>query len=438
MYRIILQNSVRLGIALLLLMLGATTVRADDPPGSGLPILGGFEKQIDESAAFGAPTITLTEPVLGQGAPAMGPFENAIKTQEPQFGGTRKFKAKTKRFIAPNEPKKPPSENSSKNAASFVTAFAAWTTDSGGIVRSTYTKGQIIRYGGQINNTTGATQSAFVQWFRNSPCGGTTLWQGWLTVPAGTPWWFIDDLAGCPGTQTYTFSVTFNNTTTSRAVTYRVKKPGKVAAQNAWTMDSGGNARSTFVNGQVMRYGGQVKNTTGSTRSAYLQWIRNSPCGGTTLWQGWMDVPPGSPWWYMEALAFCPGTHSFTFSVTFNNKTTTRSVSYTVTAGNVTAFYAWTMDSWGVSRNVFYNGQVMRYGGQVSNPTGSTQRAYLQWLRNSPCGPTTLWQGWLDVPNGTPWWYMEALAFCPGTHTYTFIVTQNNVTTSRSYSYQVY
>lgn len=317
-----------------------------------------------------------------------------------------------------------------------VTAYDAWTQNTSGLWQDTFKLGDTVRYAGQAYNTTGATQTAYVQWYRQTACGSGYVWQGNMSVPAGYPWWYVEATANCTGTQTFTFYVTFNGVTTSDTATYNVTG-GTVTASDAWTMDANNADANSFKVGAKIHFGGEIYNNTGATQTAYVQWYRQTPCGASYIWQGNLSVPNGYPWWWYEATAECPGTHTYTFSVTYNGSTTSKSASYTVTGGQVTAYDAWTTDTNGTEDNSFNEGQMIRYVGQIYNATGASQTAYVEWYRQTPCGSGYLWQGNLAVPNGYPWWFVEGTASCPGTHTLKFFVTFNGVKTSQSYTYAV-
>src|SRR5439155_746044 len=114
-----------------------------------------------------------------------------------------------------------------------------------------------------------------------------------------------------------------------------------VYAYYAWTTDGSGNNKSSFNSGETIRYDGQIYNSTGGTQTAYVQWYRSTPCGSGYLYQNYMSIPAGYPWWYVTMSASCPGTHTYTLYVSYGGSTTSRSTSYTVNGGgSVSAYYA--------------------------------------------------------------------------------------------------
>jgi archaellum component FlaG (FlaF/FlaG flagellin family) len=225
-------------------------------------------------------------------------------------------------------------------ASGGVTVTSVWTTDGNGNGKSTFNQGDSINWYGYVYNTTGSSQTAYFVWSLNGPCGSSTLWSGNLSTAAGQPWW---DLSGsipsnaCAGTYTYTLSVTFNGSASSKSTTYHVNgSSGSVTITSAWTTDGNGNGKSTFNPGDSIRWNGNVNNTTGSSQTAYFVWSLNGPCGSNTLWSG--NLSTGTWTWYLSGSIpsnACAGTYTYTLSVTFNGSASSKSTTYTVIVNNV-------------------------------------------------------------------------------------------------------
>jgi hypothetical protein len=106
-----------------------------------------------------------------------------------------------------------------------------------------------------------------------------------------------------------------------------------VSAYAAAVTDGSSNARNSFTVGQTMRYVGTVSNTTGSSKTFYAWWYESTPCGSYWMWSGWLTAATGNPGWYLQTIASCPGSHSFTFWTWYNNVYTSKTVSFTVSNG---------------------------------------------------------------------------------------------------------
>jgi len=214
---------------------------------------------------------------------------------------------------------------------------------------------------------------------------------------------------------------------------------GSVTVTSVWTTDGNGNGKTSFNPGDAIKWYGYVYNTTGSSKTAYFVWSLNGPCGSQTLWSGNLSTAAGQPWWNLSGtVPNCPGTYTYSLSVTYNGSTSSRSTTYTVNGGNVTVASVWTTDGSGNGKTSFNPGDAIHWVGNVSNTTSSTQTAYFVWSLNGPCGSQTLWSGNLTTGSGT--WTLNGSVpsnACGGTYTYNLSITYNGSNSSKSTTYTV-
>lgn len=115
----------------------------------------------------------------------------------------------------------PAAELAPQTTPNLVGANSAWTTDGAGYLKTTFVKNDSIRYYGQVYNNGGGRY--FYAWFyRDTPCSSEYLWQGWLYANSGTPAWYFQTSAQCPGAQTFTLWIYDQGVYTSRSQFYKV------------------------------------------------------------------------------------------------------------------------------------------------------------------------------------------------------------------------
>ncbi len=101
---------------------------------------------------------------------------------------------------------------------------------------------------------------------------------------------------------------------------------------SVFTGDINGAPKKAFQAGERVIYYGLFDNSTGTKVTAYFVWKIGGPCGTVTLWSGNLATPPGSMYWYLSTYtpSGCPGSYTYTLSVTYNGSTTAKGSAFTV------------------------------------------------------------------------------------------------------------
>ncbi len=410
----------------LLFTTGITSAAADSPTPVGIP---------DKSPSAPAPMV---------GKPQAVPQNSsaADSTQAATAIGLGKPQAQSPDEVSVNK-------TLTNTASGSVTVSSVWTTDGSGNAKTTFNPGDSIRWYGYVYNSTGATQTAYFVWSLNSPCGSNTIYSGNLSTVSGTPWWNVSGTVpsnACGGTYTYTLSVTYNGSTSSKSVGYTVNgsSSGSVTVTSAFTTDGSGNAKTSFNAGDGIRWVGSVSNTTGSAKTALFTWSLSGPCGSSTLYSNNLSTNTGVINWYVSSTVptNCPGSYTFSISVNYNGSTTSKSASYTVnggSSGSVTITSAYTTDGSSNAKTSFVAGDAIRWFGSVANTTGSAKTALFTWSLSGPCGSSTLYSNNLSTGTGVINWYVSNYVptNCPGSYTIAVSVNYNGSTTSKSAGYSV-
>jgi len=224
-----------------------------------------------------------------------------------------------------------------RDSGGSVSVNSVWTTDGNDNSKSTFNRGDSIRYYGSVYNSTGRTGTAYYRWSVDGPCGSIASWSGNLSTGSGTRWWYLSASIpsnACAGTYTYRLSVSYNGQTSTRSTTFTVQGGGgSVSVNSVWTTDGNDNSKSTFSPGDSIRYYGAVYNSTGRTSTAYFQWSVDGPCGSIAYWAGNLGTGSGTRWWYLPASIpsnACAGTYTYQLRVSYNGQTSTKSTTFHV------------------------------------------------------------------------------------------------------------
>jgi hypothetical protein len=217
--------------------------------------------------------------------------------------------------------------------AGTVAAVAARTTDAEFNTRTSFYRGQPIKYIGTVANSTGASRTAYMQWSLAGPCGAGSLWAGNRITAAGTIQWVLDRFVPtCVGNYTFTFRVTYGGVTTVRTSNFSVVATnGGVAVTGARTTDINGYIRTSYYRNQPMWYVGDLSNTTGASRVVFLKYTLAGPCWAGVFWQGNVTTAAGMvPWGIKYYAPPCVGNYSLTVSATYGGVTSSRSTNFSI------------------------------------------------------------------------------------------------------------
>jgi photosystem II stability/assembly factor-like uncharacterized protein len=170
-----------------------------------------------------------------------------------------------------------------------VSVTAVRTGDANWNSKLAFNPGDSIVYIGDVNNTTGSTQTAYFDWEINGPCGRISWWQGNLDTSSGTSSWGLPTSIpsnACGGTYTYQLSVTYNGSTTSKSTAFTVssivdpRQEGPVSITGSLVV--GGRAYFTI---NIKNYG----NTATPAIHPYIEGYAN----GSLFWRA-DGAQPGS------------------------------------------------------------------------------------------------------------------------------------------------
>ena len=109
--------------------------------------------------------------------------------------------------------------------AGSVRAVSAWTADVYNNRKSSFNQREKIRFYGQVYNTTGLKQTAYLRWEHSGPCARYVPWEGQLTIQPGYSSLPIDQIPpdACKGTYSFTFTVFYNGLQTSVSVPFTIR-----------------------------------------------------------------------------------------------------------------------------------------------------------------------------------------------------------------------
>jgi hypothetical protein len=335
-------------------------------------------------------------------------------------------------------------DQGSLDAKGSVTVTSVWTTDGSGKKKTTFKPGDSVRYYARVVNSTGSSATASFVWSQKGPCGSTTLWSGNRSTAAGTVDWPVNATLpsnACGGSYTYTFKVTYGGASSSLSTSFVVK--GNVTVTSVWTTDGSGNKKTTFKQGDSIRYYASVNNNTGGSATVSLVWSQVGPCGTTILWSGNRTTASGTVNWDLRTTipsSACAGSYTYTVKVTHSGESSSKSTSFVV-KGYVKASSAWTTDASGNVQDTFAPGDSILYYGSVLNTTGRTATANVVWSQSGPCDSKTIWSGNRSPSNGTVTWnvggFLPKGDACTGPYTYTFRVTYDGASTSQTATFYV-
>ncbi len=155
-----------------------------------------------------------------------------------------------------------------------ISVDSVWTEDGNHNTKSTFNPGDTILYYGKVTNTTGSDKSAHFIWTANGPCGSIASWEGDLTTGAGTWNWYLPTSIpsdACGGTYTYSLSVTYNGSTSSKSTNFTVNGTSPSTPSNPSPSDG---------------------TTLSRTNDTYLSWNTNGSTCDIHIWGGAININP--------------------------------------------------------------------------------------------------------------------------------------------------
>jgi photosystem II stability/assembly factor-like uncharacterized protein len=105
----------------------------------------------------------------------------------------------------------------------------------------------------------------------------------------------------------------------------------QIKLSTAWTADSKGNPKTTFVPGETIRFYISGFNLTGSSSPAGISWYQDSPCGTNTLSVETVNLSVDDWTRYKSSVVpDCIGIHTFTLDISVDGQVTSYRTSYVV------------------------------------------------------------------------------------------------------------
>jgi len=244
--------------------------------------------------------------------------------------------------------------------APTVEVIAVSTTDTADQAKTDFNAGDPIRLRIHVNNSTGATATAYLQWSVRDPFGRDVPyleWTGNLDTASGTVIWSLTPtLRATPTTGTYEFtgSVTYGGQTTSRTGSFNVLGPQMVEVVGAFTADMSGLSAATeavplageagtkaasteFSAGDSILLIMRVYNTTPGDATAYFTWNVTDPLGrrvDALSWEGDLVTGTGVWDWYITRTipsGSVTGDYTFNPSIIYSGNLTALATAFHVT-----------------------------------------------------------------------------------------------------------
>jgi photosystem II stability/assembly factor-like uncharacterized protein len=105
----------------------------------------------------------------------------------------------------------------------------------------------------------------------------------------------------------------------------------QVKLSSAWTADSNGNPKTTFVPGETIRFYTTGFNNSGSSASAGFTWFQEGPCGSSTLSVETINVSEeGWTKYKSSVVPDCLGIYTFTLYVSYEGQVSSYTAAYVV------------------------------------------------------------------------------------------------------------
>lgn len=209
---------------------------------------------------------------------------------------------------------------------------AARTLDGAGASKSSIASGEAMRFAADIRNIASTTLSPLVTFLDVGPCGTRTLASSTVPFSPGSfTVWLPTPASTCLGSHRFTARTTYGSELAELSTNFSVLRPPGAVVASVWIADGTGTTRESFVAGGSARFSASVANATSVVQSGTGTWKDSGPCGTATLWSGTLSLAVGTQTWILTRAAACPGSHTFTFSLSSAGYTSKAATDYAVT-----------------------------------------------------------------------------------------------------------
>ena len=133
-----------------------------------------------------------------------------------------------------------------------VAVISAFTTNGSGTGKTSFNPGETIGWAGHVSNTTGSAKTALFTFALRGPCGTSNLYNGNLSTGTGTWSWSMNGTIpnNCPGIYTFTFSLNYNGSITSKSADYTINGNSGSACNTSCQNQLNQSVR--LLNGQIV------------------------------------------------------------------------------------------------------------------------------------------------------------------------------------------